>query len=820
MGKAYLAHSSKDKNRFIKPLADRLGKDRCVYDDYTFEEGMKLIEEIDKGLNQSDLFVLFISESALESEWVKSELDKAYKLLCKKSLKRIYPIIIDEKITHDDSRLPSWMNEYYNLKYVSRITVAHRRISSRLREIGWDFHPRLKEREEIFVGRNDLLKLFEERIDSMDLPLPNCVVASGLPRIGRSTLLIHCLRKSNIINDSYRPQSIIMNKNESIEDLICKVYDLGLSSVLDLKNLTSKSMPDKIELAYKLLLDFESNRERLAILDNGCLIKYHGNVAPWFLELIKKLRDKEYIYFAVAARHKIITLNKRARDYIFFMRVSELTATERAGLLKRYAEFENVNLNKDDFMFFACLLTGFPEQIFYVIELINGCGLPQTKHKASLISEFGRERISGIIQKYENNQFALDLLRLLAEFEMVNYDMLIEITCDEKKTMNLLSEFFVSCICEYIGPCPDYIKLNDAVRDHINRIKIDLPNAFKSRIRTHIKNFVNQYEPGDTDVSDFLYSTKKALLDGEEIKEEYLIPSHYLKTLKESYDNRKYNAVINLADRILAKEAFSVVNIDPDIIFQIRYQLCLSLARTRNERFKSEVREIKGIEYDFLFGYYYRLTGKTDLAIERYKKILGISPSHTRAKRELVQAYLQNFSFEEAELLAKQNYESDKYNSYHIQAYIRCLFEKRHVPDTKKIIKELLDRLQKIKSKHAEEVFYINQTKYLSLIKGDKTAALSKMEEAIDRFPDSIYVKFESLEILEKYNDLERMEKIVEDLKKEIERGSHLYSSLIYKEATVQFKKGDKAGAYTLLDKELSTFPVDLLEKFKSKINQ
>lgn len=35
-------------------------------------------------------------------------------------------------------------------------------------ELSFEKHPRLKERNEIFVGRNDLIGLFEERMDDFE----------------------------------------------------------------------------------------------------------------------------------------------------------------------------------------------------------------------------------------------------------------------------------------------------------------------------------------------------------------------------------------------------------------------------------------------------------------------------------------------------------------------------------------------------------------------------------------------------------------------------------------------------------------------------
>ena len=819
MTKAYLAHSSSDKKRFIEPIAKKFGKDRCVYDDYTFEEGMKSIEEIERCLEQTDLFVLFISEAALLSDWVKTEINKAHKLLNTGSIQRIYPVIIDQNISYDDSRLPDWLRDY-NLKYIGRTTVAFRRISSRLREISWNFHPRLKERNEIFVGRNDLLKILEERLDSMEQPTPTCIVASGIKRIGRSTFLTRCLRKTNITSDSYRALNIIMNRYESIEDFIYKIYDLGLSTNTKFHNLSGIRMEEKIKIAASLLLDFEILKERLMVIDDGCIIRNGGEVATWFLDILSAVKGKNYIFLMLASRQRIINFPRNFRDDIFTVRVPELTVRERAGLLKRYLDFEEVSLSMDDFNIFTGLLNGFPEQAHYAVDLIKELGLVQAKKNSYLVREFNQERVASIIQEYEGNDFALNLLRLLSEFEMVSYDLLIFIVGEEKQVMELLEKFFISCICEYVGPSNDYVKLNDTVRDHINRIKLELPVNFKNKISEHVEDFICNYDPENVDAPDFMYSLKKALLEGKKIDEELLIPSHYLKTLKEAYDSRKYSEVIQLADMVLSKDSFSVVNIDPSIIFQIRYQLCLSLARTRNSRFKDEVMKIKGIEHNFLFGYYYRLIGKTELAVERYSKVLEENPYHSRAKRELVQVYLQESNFEKAEKLAKQNYMFDVYNSFHIQAYFKCLIEKRHIPGNIDIIKELMEKLKRIKSKHAIEVLLISEMQYLSLIANLKKEALNKTDQALSSCPESVYVKFAVFEVYEKYSLVDKMQEMVGELEKNIDSNSNLYHSMIYKKAVCMSKCGQKVEAIRLIDSQLKHLSDDLRERYKASLTK
>ena len=55
MANIFLSHSSKDKERYVRIVAEKLEKEfdehSIHYDEHTFEAGMKSLEEIEKGLN-------------------------------------------------------------------------------------------------------------------------------------------------------------------------------------------------------------------------------------------------------------------------------------------------------------------------------------------------------------------------------------------------------------------------------------------------------------------------------------------------------------------------------------------------------------------------------------------------------------------------------------------------------------------------------------------------------------------------------------------------------------------------------------------------
>lgn len=86
--RAFLSHSSTQKD-FVEAVARELGRQYCVFDQYSFHTGDDLHEAIKRGLNDSSLFVLFASKEALKSFWVDFELNEASRLAIQKFIERV-----------------------------------------------------------------------------------------------------------------------------------------------------------------------------------------------------------------------------------------------------------------------------------------------------------------------------------------------------------------------------------------------------------------------------------------------------------------------------------------------------------------------------------------------------------------------------------------------------------------------------------------------------------------------------------------------------------------------------------------------------------
>ncbi|MGO7550662.1 hypothetical protein AB9E34_33655, partial [Rhizobium leguminosarum] len=82
-----------------------------------------------KNLDRTDLFVLLISDAALKSGLVQTEIINSKNLLDTGKVKQIFPLIIDPSITYRDDRIPDWLRDNYNIRVVPRPNAAFRIIN-------------------------------------------------------------------------------------------------------------------------------------------------------------------------------------------------------------------------------------------------------------------------------------------------------------------------------------------------------------------------------------------------------------------------------------------------------------------------------------------------------------------------------------------------------------------------------------------------------------------------------------------------------------------------------------------------------------------
>jgi hypothetical protein len=817
MIRAFLSHSSKDKDHYVRGVAKWLGKDNIIYDEWTFEEGEKPLDEILKSLDITELFVLFLSNNALDSDWVQTEIVQAKNRLDASSIAKIFPIIIEDGLTYDDERIPDWLRENYNLKPIKRAQVAAKRIHNKLRELSWSKHPELKKRQNLFVGRNDKQEEFEERIHDFDKKKPSVIVATGLVGVGRRTFLHKALYKTNITECSHKPSSIFLDRSVSIEDFILKLNDLGLKDFGDrLLDLTTTSIHDKINMIHEIMDAAYDSKEIIYMVDDGCIVNYERKISGWFEETISSYHKNDFPIFCIAAKY-FVNFKSRPRDNAYyFVELNELNPNERKRLLSQLLDLYKVKLSHSDFLAVDDLLYGLPDQIMYAVDLIKEDNVSKIADKLPILAQYNSDKASVILQKYEGNEIMLDFIRLLAQFEIMSSDFIFTIV-PEEEYYPLLEELASEHVCELIGVDGEIVRLNDVIRDYIKRNKLKLNQNFESSIKLHVHSLVQNNDVFQRDSSEYIFSISEALKDGADIHESLLIPSHYLRCMKDLYYNKgNLDKIIELADIILQKRE----HIDAGVEQDIRYYLCLALAKKKNKKLLNEVQFIKGDEHAFLLGFYYRLCGRYSDALTQFNKIVNARFVGARSKREIVQVYVQIEEYDKAKEYAKRNYEDNRGNQFHTQAYFNCLINCETPKNYQLQLLSLISNFRTIGSDQSNEMADICEATYAAKIENDRTKATDLIEDTIHRYPDNHYPLLAFCDIALKYSDTKMLIEGISQLEKLMNFKNISSRTLNRYKAFLSALTGDIQEAFLLIEKDISRYPPESRDKIRNRLHQ
>lgn len=817
--RVFLSHSSKQKG-YVEIVANKLGKHNISYDAWTFEAGNKTLDEIYNGIDESGIFVYFISNESLNSDWVQKEINKAEEYVSAGKIKKFLPILIDNSIKHTDDRIPVWIKDQYNIRYISKPTKSYDLIRQALRLVSWELFPQKKQSDQLFIGRTAQIKLYEERIYDFEKPSPISIIVSGLPSIGRRKFIKHALVNSTKVRVQYQPPSIILDSRNSIEDLIVKLYGLGYSQLENdsILNLSAKPLNEKINLSGKLISEISENNDILFVIDNLAIVSKDGNLVDWFLPLNNIIKNLNTLALCIISQARVRAKLLFGIDTIFSINIPELEPYERKALFKSLLEINNIELDNEKFRIISDQFMGFPDQIIYTTSLLLQEGTKYVIDNPHEIIEFNTEKVAKLIRNFEQNQLALQLLKILSESEFLSFNILEDILKDDfEAAKKILTQFSNEFIIEYIGLSGEFLRLNDTVKDFVQRSGYKLIEKYSQNLQDHTKSVFKDYELIERDVSDYVLSVKEALKQGLDVPNELLIPSHYVNAMRELYiHDRRFKEVIVLADRILQNEKF----LDRRIIKEIRYWLCHSLARRRDKRVLEEVQKIDGPDHNFILGFYYRLVGRNEDAIQKFLEVLKSAPGFYRAKRELVQVYLNTEQYDEAFELSRENYYSDRNNPYNLQSYFRCLI-KVEGPKQREELYSLLTDLKNNPHEKAKEMYSTSLSQFYAFVENNDYKAIKTADDAIASFPKNIYPFLTKLEILRKTRDVNEIQTTIHEIKQKFDDDSDILIKLPYLACNciVLAKTGKKEQAMKIIETEIKQhFSNSIYNKLLSEI--
>lgn len=736
MNKAFLSHSSAQKD-FVRKVYKMLGASRCVFDECCFDNGKKIIDEILRGLQNTDLFILFVSNESLDSDWVQQEIVLADMFMQKHGLKQILPILIDPKIKPGlDDRIPNWMKQYL-MKPIQTPEMAKLKILSALRHLDMETNSIYKAKRNLFIGRYKEKEELEGILNLYVEPHYNAICVSGLEGIGRRTFLKKFFEEKHILNTSNEPILLSLNNRSSIDNLILSLlkYKKDVISSDDLEELDSKSITEKTTVLQNLFKSLANENEYIFIIDDGCVVRPTMEVSNWFVKAIDIPENHDCFYISVISRFRPSHRFLSNHDDFISISIDALSVPEVRNLFFGYGKALGIS-SSSKYNEILSTLNGIPSQVYYAVEYIRRFGIDVTLRNKGIILDYGDKPVMSIIADIkERGEESFSLLVLLSKLQTTSYDMIYNLVGNTDFVNQELEFFYVSGVFSLFGENKEYIEVHYSIADYIRRSRVDIKPEYRQKLNDSVEEFVDRQASNIlfTDLSQMYHDIRGAIMAGKEISSKYYLPSFTLNAIAELYNNSQYNSVINLVDKMLLKSN----QYDENTIREYRYWLCMSLARNKDRRFEKEVQYFyESADYYFLKGFYWRLKKDLRKAEEFLGEALKLNSNHQRTKREIVNVYIMNGNYQEGLTLAKENFMRKKTNPFHIQAYFICLLHnnEQNVESVQEELYMLLDLIQKSLDKKAKSMYTTMLGEYIYYVQNNPLKAIEVLENSVNKY--------------------------------------------------------------------------------------
>lgn len=718
MIKVFISHSSVQK-QFVEDIANSIGLDHVVVDKFDFEAGKAILGEIDKSIEKSNIFVLLISEDGLKSNWVQHEIAEVRTYIDEGKIVFI-PFIIDEGTKLQDPRIQTWIRNMITDRYLNPVMLA-RVIRRRIREMVWIQNPTAELKKRIFVGRDHVIaEMYRKLYDNTDQQR-RAIVVSGIPHIGRKRLLIEFLvsKIQNDLHPTYSPIEVRLTDTDSIEEFILRLNDyLKLYELDKLYEQMEGGKEKCVILAIELINRISVFKERILINDSGSIVLTNGLLSDWFQSIIQTEDLVKKVIVMVASKYTLSPMALRNIPQVQANAIHSLERQDMIALFNAYASRIGISCKKGEVESFVDKVSGYPEQIFAIVDTIKEFGIVAAETEVQKIRGMFDDDLRAIVKLIEPDSCVVQTLILMSRFEFVTIDILYEVLPYD--IPSILNELRKYALLDVFGPSGQYLRIDQSLADYVIRTKLQLDKANEARLTAFSKRIIKETDIKTLDLATDLFRLKQMIADPRiSVSPQFFLPSIALKVIIDEYRSRNYENVITIADKILKdykRNSFE------SVLYSIHYWLCLSLCKTKDIRLMEEVKyfDTNKYSYWFLKGFYYRNKYNYSEALNCYNKALSKARDPrarhlSKAEHEITIVKIKMGDFAGALDLAERSYKTFKWNSFHIAVYFRCYVRTKD-RDIEKL-NELLNEMEKsydphkdivLPSMRAEMAYYYN----------------------------------------------------------------------------------------------------------------
>ena len=635
--KAFLSYCHNDE-KLIDSVAKHLGRQFCVYDKYVFRTGEEFKLSIQKFLDNSDVFVLFASKAALDSIWVRFEMDEAWHRMIRERISIALVYIIDSKIIIE-KEIPDWLQ---------RGLIRHNNTAQSIaRDIRSHLDDQLRERRNpYFVGRGADISRLEELLTPADgSPAPRVFFICGLPGIGRRSLIKNAA--PNILN--FRKQiEFRIGEGDSINDICAKIADKAesYSNAEDFRNIFEEIQKLCANRALERILinlrTLVASGELPIFLDDGGLLDREGYIRQPIQYLINAIQPDDNIYICFVSYRK-----PQLQHGIIcpVYRINPLGRAETRRLLQRLSTNEDMTISPDNLRDISEYVAGYPPSAYYAISQAKDYGLDLLlSHKQRLV-EF---RTSVFIKHMNslnletNDGISLQLLATFSPlpFQVIQKCLQTDIEDVDRLMMKLIDLSLI------IADGGGLYRISDPIADSAIST-FGLPAQERAAV---VAEHLNYYIENETlqsrhlELSQVLFRAANLSKNSELADNTIHLISDVIRLTEEYYHDREYDQAIMCGRSALYERPDSITARSYLIRSLIQKEQWIEADRELTELMRyAPIRDVYSLR-----GFMERRQGNCSAAISAYEDARRAGKKGAGISRELSQCYFLAGDLEKA----------------------------------------------------------------------------------------------------------------------------------------------------------------------------
>lgn len=378
MRRAFLSHSTDDK-AYVEEVAVRLTPYRARIDSRAFRPGEDFRDAIRRVLDETGVFVLFVSKRSLESSWVSFEIDEGELRALRRTIRNGLAIFIDGPV--DSSLVPEWLARMRAVAHGNPGQSARTIEALLLDSNAADAHP--------FLGRHEDIQRGTRKLTGAE-PRPRILVVSGLEGVGRRTFASHLVRDALGLDVG---PILTLPATGTLEDLF-------IESQVSSKILTLQEAEREIgafrnlapalqarEVAEQLIFLARENSAP-CIVDHGGMLDSSGAYFPAFSEMLEAYVSERDVYLCIVHTRAPNYRNLPVKWAFFERRLKPLADPDAQALVVRLLRDKQIHAESGQAATLADATTGYPPAAYYIADQVEDYGIDVVLNDSSRMYDF------------------------------------------------------------------------------------------------------------------------------------------------------------------------------------------------------------------------------------------------------------------------------------------------------------------------------------------------------------------------------------------------------------------------------------------------